>query len=77
MKTFRIRPATAHGELAERLRAHRIGEVIDGASPVTDDEQAVRRMVEALRAAYLDNEGCSPGRTSSAAPPRPRGRRAG
>ena len=55
MKTFRNRPATSHGELAERLRAHRIGEVIDGASPVNDDERAMWRLVEGLRGAYLDD----------------------
>lgn len=75
MKTFRNRPATANGELADRLRAHRIGEVIDGASPVTDDERAMWRMIEALRAAYLDNDARCPDRPSPAAPPDHRGRR--
>ncbi|MGE0029343.1 MAG: hypothetical protein AB7O78_09085 [Thermoleophilia bacterium] len=76
MKTFRIRPATAHGELAERLRAHRIGEVLDGGSPVTEDEWAMSRMADAMRAAYLGNDGRSSGRPSPGAPPHPRGRRA-
>ena len=75
MKTFRNRPAPANGELAERLRAHRIGEVIDGASPVTDDEEAMWRMIEALRAVYLDNDGRLPGRPSAGPPPHRRGRR--
>lgn len=56
------RRATSHDP-----RAARAGAVIDGASPVTDDEWAVAKTVFALRAAYL----------TPPAPPGPAGPSAG